>query len=115
MDTVDPIRFIFASFFVLGLLGLLAVGLKFYGQKSFRKTLLNNKIFGAKLFTLNQEAGRLAIIETQYIDHKSKLLLVKRDDVEHLLLISDGKATIIEAGIKSGMMAKLRAVTGRDE
>jgi hypothetical protein len=101
MDTVDPVRFIFASFFVLGLLGLLAVGLKHYGQKSFGKNFSGNKFFGAKLFTLNQETGRLSIIETQYIDHKTKLVLVKRDDVEHLLLVSDGKATIIEAGIKA--------------
>lgn len=109
MDTVDPVRFIFASFFVLGLLGLLAVALRQYGQKSFGKKISGNKFFGAKLFTLNQEEGRLTIIETQYIDHKSKLILVKRDDVEHLLLISDGKATIIEAGIKSGIMAKIMA------
>ncbi len=90
MDTIDPARFIFASFFVLGLLGLMAVGLKYYGQKTL----------GSKLFSVNNSQGRVAILETQYIDHKSKILLVKRDDVEHLLLISDGKTTIIESGIK---------------
>ncbi len=90
MDTIDPARFVFASFFVLGLLGLLAVGLRHYGQKSF----------STKLFSLKQTSGRVAIVETQYIDHKSKLLLVKRDNVEHLLLVSDGKATVIESGIK---------------
>ena len=82
---MDPARFIFASFFVLGLLGLLAVGLKRFGQKSF---------------VSRQAQGRIAIIETQYIDHKSKLLLIKRDDVEHLLLVADGMTTIIETGIK---------------
>lgn len=95
MDTVDPARFIFASFFVLGLLGLLAVGLKRYNNKSF-----GQKLFGAKLFSINQTKGRIVVVETQHIDHKSKLLLVKRDDVEHLLLVSDGKATVIESGIK---------------
>lgn len=90
MDTVDPARFIFASFLVLGLLGLLAVGLKRYGKKTF----------GANLFTLNQKEGRVSVVETQYIDHKSKILLIKRDDVEHLLLVNDGRAIIIEAGIK---------------
>ncbi len=92
MDTVDPVRFIFASFFVLGLLGLFAVCLKYYGKKSF----------GQKFFTMSQGVGRLTIIETQYVDSKSKLVLLKRDDVEHLLLVGDGKATIIESGIKSG-------------
>lgn len=92
MDTIDPTRFIFASFFVLGLLGLLAVSLRYY----------TNKSFGSKLFSLNanKDDGRIAIVETRYIDHKSKLLLVKRDDIEHLLLITDGKTTIIESGIK---------------
>lgn len=90
MDTVDPVRFLFASFVVLGLLALLAVFLKRYG----------NKFSGAKLFAMNQTKGRISILEMQYIDHKSKLLLIKRDDIEHLVLIGDGKATIIEAGIK---------------
>lgn len=95
MDTVDPARFVFASFFVLGLLALLAIGLKRYNNKSFRPNF-----FGAKLFAIDQAKGRIIVVETQYIDHKSKLLLVKRDDVEHLLLVSDGKATVIESGIK---------------
>ena len=91
MDTVDPARFIFASFFVLGLLALLAIILKRYGQKNF----------GAKLFSAGQVGGRISIVETRYLDHKSKLVLVKRDGVEHLLLLSDGKATMIESGIES--------------
>lgn len=98
MDTVDPIRFVFASFFVLGLLGLLAVFLKYYGKKTF-----GQKVFSGKLFALNHGAGRVTIVETQYIDAKSKLLLVKRDDVEHLLLVSEGKATVVESGIKAGI------------
>lgn len=90
MDTVDPARFIFASFFVLGLLGLFAVCLKYYGKKTF----------GQKFFAANQGAGRLTIIETKYVDNKSKLVLIKRDDIEHLLLVGDGNTTIIESGIK---------------
>ena len=90
MDTVDPVRFLFASFFVLGLLSLFAVFLKKYG----------NKFSGEKLFTVSKLVGRVEIIETKYIDHKSKLLLVKRDDIEHLVLVGDGKATVIESGIK---------------
>ncbi len=94
MDTVNPVQFIFASFFVLGLLGLMAVVLKYYSQKSLGKSPFASKLFAG------QSQGRIAILETQHIDHKSKLLLVKRDDVEHLLLLGDGKALIIESGIK---------------
>lgn len=90
MDTVDPARFLFASFFVLALLALFTVVLKYYANKSF----------GRKFFAVNQTQARISILEMQYIDHKSKLLLIKRDDVEHLVLIGDGKATIIESGIK---------------
>jgi hypothetical protein len=84
MDLVNPAQFIYASFVVLGLLGLLALVLKYYSNRGF----------------VSKTSGRVAVVETQYIDHKNKLLLVKRDEVEHLLLISDGKATIIESGIK---------------
>lgn len=94
MDTVDPARFIFSFFFVLGLLGLLAVILKHYANKSF----------SGKLFSLNmnKDGGRIEVVEARYLDHKSKLLLIKRDKVEHLLLISDGKVTVIESGIIAG-------------
>jgi flagellar protein FliO/FliZ len=95
MDTIDPARFILASFFVLGLLGLFALGLKRFGQKSLLQTFQQK--FGQNL----GQTGRLCIIETRYIDAKSKLVLVKRDNSEHLLLIGDGKAIVIEAGIKN--------------
>jgi flagellar protein FliO/FliZ len=90
MDTVDPARFLFASFVVLALLALLAIVLRRYG----------NNFSGTKLFAMNQKSGRIAIVEAQYIDPKSKLLLIKRDDIEHLVLIGDGKAIVIESGIK---------------
>ncbi len=96
MDTVNPAQFVFASFVVLGLLGLLAIGLRYYSQKT-----LGTKMFGAKLFAVNQNKGRIAIVEIQHIDHKSKLVLVKRDEFEHLLLVGDGKTMVIETGIKN--------------
>lgn len=95
MDTVNPAQFVFASFVVLGLLGLLAVGLRYYSQKT-----LGTKIFSAKLFAAGQNKGRIVIIEIQHIDHKSKLLLIRRDEIEHLLLVGDGKTLVIESGIK---------------
>ncbi len=95
MDTVNPAQVVFASFVVLGLLGLMAVVLRYYSQKT-----PGAKIFGTSLFTMNQNKGRIAIVETQYIDHKSKLVLVRRDEIEHLLLVGDGKTVVIESGIK---------------
>jgi flagellar protein FliO/FliZ len=85
MDTVDLPRFALAFVFVIGLIGLLAVFMKYYG--------------GAKLLKM-KEGGRLAVLEIRYIDSRRKLALVRRDNVEHLLLLADGRETVIESGIK---------------
>jgi flagellar protein FliO/FliZ len=85
MDTVDLPRFLLAFIFVIGLIGLCAVLLKRYGGK----TLIKNK-----------EGSRLDVVEVRYIDSRRKLALVRRDNVEHLLLLADGKETLIESGIK---------------
>lgn len=84
MDTVDFPRFILAFLLVIGLIGLLALFLKRYGAKA-------GALLGAR------EGGRLQVVETRYIDSKRKLVLVKRDDTEHLLLLGDGGNLVIEA------------------
>lgn len=94
MDTIDPTRFILASFFVLGLLGLFAVFLKKFGQKSFLQK------YQQKYAKNYAGEGRISVLETRYIDAKIKLVLIKRDNVEHLLLLGEGKAVVIETGIK---------------
>lgn len=100
MDTIDPARFIFASFFILGLLGLFAVFLKYYGKKISGQNFLSPSIFSG--FAGEKKSGRLAIIETIYIDNKSKIVLLKKDDTEHLLLLSDGKPLLIESITATG-------------
>lgn len=96
MDTVDPLRFILASMFVLGLLGAFAMLLKYYKQ---HPSALSKKLFGNQSFTASSAPSRISIIETQHIDYKRKLVLIKRDNLEHLLLIADGRETVIESGI----------------
>lgn len=64
-----------------------------------------------KKFALPQNAGsplfgkskksRLQIMETLALDHKSRLVLLRRDDVEHLIIIGPTNETLIETGIKS--------------
>ncbi|MFO0389258.1 MAG: flagellar biosynthetic protein FliO [Alphaproteobacteria bacterium] len=89
METVDYSRFILAFVFVLGLIGLFSVVVKRYGSAY--------KVYKAK----EGQASRIEVIESRYIDARRKLMLVRRDDVEHLLLLGDGKETVIEAGIQS--------------
>lgn len=94
MDTVDPLRFLFAFLLVIGLIGLMAVGLKRYGRTAAGRAMLGMKEGG----------GRIEIVETRYLDARRRLVLVRRDKVEHLLLIADGRELVIESNIPAGMM-----------
>lgn len=89
MDTVDPLRFLWAFVFVLGLIGAMGWLLKRYGMKKWPSQLLHT----------GPEEGRIRIVEMRWLDTKRKLVLVRRDRVEHLLLLADGRETVIEAGI----------------
>lgn len=42
---------------------------------------------------------RLAIVEAIALDARSRLVLVRRDDREHLLVLSQGAAVLVEGGI----------------
>jgi len=89
MDTVDPLRFIFAFLFVLGLIGLMGFGLKRYGHR-----------LSGRGWLPQEEGGRVQVLEVRWIDTRRKLALVRRDNVEHLLLLSDKGEQVIESGIK---------------
>ena len=43
---------------------------------------------------------RLAVIEAAAIDGKSRLVLVRRDDTEHLLLVGQTGAVVVESAIR---------------
>lgn len=43
--------------------------------------------------------GRLAVMDTVPVDQKRRLVLVRRDDVEHLLLIGGSRDLVVEPGI----------------
>lgn len=43
---------------------------------------------------------RLGVVESASVDGKRKLLLVRRDDVEHLLIIGGPVDLVVETGIK---------------
>ena len=90
MDTIDPTRFIFAFLFVLGLIGLMAAALRYWSK--------NRSSLGGRFFARSSdEAGRLSIVETRYIDPRRRLIIVRRDDREHLLLLADGREQLIES------------------
>ncbi len=46
-----------------------------------------------------REGSRLAILEYQEVDKARRLVLIRRDNVEHLLLLGGGRDLVVEAGI----------------
>ena len=43
---------------------------------------------------------RLGVVEALPVDAKRRLVLVRRDGVEHLVLLGTGSETLVEAGIR---------------
>ena len=84
-----------AGFFIAGMviLALVAAGVGFY--------LYQRKGNGdtARLFA--PRLRRLAFVERTALEGGRKLLLVRRDDVEHLVLIGGSIDLIVESGIRS--------------
>lgn len=75
-----------ALLFVLGLVLLLAWGLRRY-----LGTVMVRRRTG--------QPRRLQVVETAVLDARTKLLLVQRDDREHLLLLGPSSAVVVENGI----------------
>jgi flagellar protein FliO/FliZ len=84
MDLTDYGRFVAALLFVLGLIALTA-----WLARRFR--LGPGGAPGA--------ARRLAVLETLPLDARRKLVLIRRDATEHLLLLSPEGNRLVEGGI----------------
>lgn len=98
MEFTDYFRFVLALVFVLSLVGLLAWAIRRMGM-----------IPGTAGF----KAGRrLNVIESTMIDTKRKLVLVRRDDVEHLLVLGPESETVVETGIEPPPQGSVIGNTG---
>lgn len=62
------------------------------------------KIFGGSV--KGRKGSRLGISEYYEIDKTRRLVLVRRDDTEHLVLIGGAQDVVIEQGIGSPLMAE---------
>ena len=58
--------------------------------------LLNQRVRGRR-------GQRLGITEFHEIDKTRRIVLVRRDDVEHLVMIGGNQDIVIESGIESGL------------
>jgi len=79
-------KFMLALVFVLGLIGVMAWGTRKFGFLRGTIRAGNGK-------------RRLEIVEIAPIDSKRKLMLVRRDRTEHLLLLGITGDLVIETGI----------------
>lgn len=85
MNIEDYIRFASALILVLALMGLLA--------------LLFKRLNGSSGGFLSK-TDRLSIVEQKMIDTKTKTVLIRRDEVEHLVIVSHNAIETVETGIK---------------
>ena len=83
MDFDLYLRFALALILVLGLIVLLAWLLRRFGM-------------GVKM----TKGRRLGVVEVQMLGPRHRLMLIRRDDVEHLVIVGPGSETVIESGIK---------------
>jgi hypothetical protein len=52
------------------------------------------------------DSSRLAVSETLEVDKYRRLVLLRRDDVEHLVLIGGGQDVVVEAAIRPGVQRR---------
>src|SRR5215472_8682454 len=83
-----PVRFFIAFAFVLGLMGVLFWALKRYGSERL------GGVTGR-----DRRQPRLAVIDAAAVDGRRRLILIRRDNVEHLLMIGGPSDVVIEPNI----------------
>lgn len=87
MDWSEYLRFLLALVFVIAIIALLAWLARRAG------------FGGAAMARRNRGQQRLAIEEVLVLDPRRRLALVRRDNVEHLLLLSADGDRVIETAI----------------
>ena len=86
IEAVNYIKFVLALVFVLGLIGGFAILAKRAGLGN-RGPIVRGK------------SRRLSIIESMSLDPKRRVVLIRRDDAEHLVLLGVQNEQIIETGL----------------
>lgn len=83
----DYMKFVLALIFVIALIGLATVAARRFG-------------FGMQIQNKSSADRRLGIVEAINVDGKRRLVLIRRDDTEHLVLLGVSEDLLIEGGIK---------------
>jgi len=86
MDFDIYLRFMFALILVLGLIAALTWAARRFG-------------FGGQLTPNAGRSPRLSVIEVRTLDARRKLVLLRRDASEHLVLLGPNQDLLLESGI----------------
>jgi len=87
MDLGNYVRFIFALIFVLSLIGVLSLLVRRYGLGMATAQIRKG------------QDRRLSLVEILPLDAKRRAVLIRRDTVEHLVILGPDSETVIECGI----------------
>jgi len=90
MDFGQIAQVLFALLFTLGLIGVCALAAKRFG------------LTGALGQSVGTKARRLHVVESLSLDPRRRLVLIRRDGKEHLLLLGQTQDCIVEQGIEPG-------------
>jgi flagellar protein FliO/FliZ len=89
MEFSGYLRFLLALVFVIGLIGIAAAVARRMG-------------LGFPSAALKKSANRrLSVVEAAPLDGRRRMVLIRRDDTEHLILLGPNSETVVETGIKA--------------
>jgi len=86
LNLTDYIKFVFAFIFVMALIALTTVAARRFG-------------FGLPSNPRNSKQRRLGILESLNVDGKRRMVLIRRDNIEHLLLLGPTTELLVESCI----------------
>jgi len=88
MEFSDYMRFVIALAFVLALIALLNWAVRRYG-------------IGGRMTATRGKSRRLQILEVAAIDARHRVVLLRRDETEHLVLLGSASDLVIESNIEN--------------
>jgi flagellar protein FliO/FliZ len=101
MDMDTYFRFSLALVFVIALFFVVALVLRRFGLGGVAATPRRQR--------------RVSVVEVTPLDAKRRLVLVRRDEVEHLLLLSTSGDQVVEAGIRGGFRDAVATVQAKGD
>jgi len=92
MDITELLRFVGALVFIIGLIGLCGYAARKFG------------LFTGG-YSMAGTLKRLSVVEMKPLDAKNRLVLIRRDGKEHLILLGAEQSLVIESGIDAPIEA----------